>query len=118
MTINEFQNDSKTHSKKPTGYSREQNDKYDYEFRVGVNTTSENNNPSISIKGISRCYNQECNSNNLKYFNKRDEVVCLSCGSVLRQNFDDYKELYSPSESKKDNIYYKDEESFLNEKNE
>ena len=50
-----------------------------------TNNTSKNIN---SIKGISSCY--QCQKNNIRYDEFRDEIYCYSCGLVLRQGLNDY----------------------------
>lgn len=70
--------------KKPHSYARESYEKLnEYETVKQITST----------KGITHCYNKECNSNNITYDIHRDEVYCQDCGTVLRQGFTDNQDI-------------------------
>lgn len=81
---------------------------------VGVNPdlSSKLNEPEpINIKGISTCY--QCKSNNILYDEQHDEIYCHSCGTVLRQAFNDYEMLIKDINHDEepvvyDKLYFKD----------
>lgn len=70
--------------KKPNSYARESYEKLN-EYETVKQLTS--------TKGITSCYDDECNSNNISYDTHRDEVYCSECGLVLRQGFEDYEDI-------------------------
>lgn len=45
-----------------------------------------------NTKGITKCYDTNCQSTNIIYDSNRDEVYCQDCGTVLRQGFNDYED--------------------------
>lgn len=70
--------------KKPNSYARESYEKLnEYETVKQITST----------KGITSCYDDECNSNNIIYDTHRDEVYCPECGLVLRQGFEDNQDI-------------------------
>lgn len=79
--------------KKPSSYARESYDEHSYEARTAPGTSSEYNNPNISLNNLFKCYDMECNSTDLEYDFKRDQLSCRTCGLVLKENIHDYKEL-------------------------
>lgn len=70
--------------KKPHSYARESYEKLN-EYEAVRNLTS--------TKGITSCYDKECNSTNIAYDHERDEVYCKTCGTVLRQGFNDNEDI-------------------------
>lgn len=69
--------------KKPNSYARESYEKLN-EYEAVRNLTS--------TKGINHCYDINCQSTNIIYDSNRDEVYCHECGTVLRQEFNDYED--------------------------
>ena len=49
------------------------------------------NNNIIQIKRKTDYFNLICDSDELEYDSKRDELFCKKCGLVLRQGFNDYR---------------------------
>ena len=41
-----------------------------------------------NIKGISSCF--ECESQNIQYYEDRDEITCRTCGLVIREQYKDH----------------------------
>lgn len=69
--------------KKPHSYARESYEKLN-EYEAVRNLTS--------TKGITSCYDKECNSTNITYDPHRDETYCRECGTVLRRGHEDYQD--------------------------
>ena len=95
-------NTQKENLTKPPSYAREEKDQHQYEIRISPGNSPEFNNPIISIKGISTCF--ECQNNNIKYDIKHDEIYCHPCGLILRQGLQDYTPYPEDTKRKKEHV--------------
>ena len=89
----------KSHIKNSTsnGYSRSKKHNHN---KINITINSVDKSSTIPSRRRKCCYDTECNSNNLEYDFKRDQLCCRDCGLVLREGFRDYKDLVTnkPSE--------------------
>lgn len=75
-----------------------------------------------NTKGITKCYDTNCQSTNIIYDSNRDEVYCHDCGTVLRQGFTDNQDIIlkvlkpeTPSEQYKHPIEIKSDNEIYTE---